>query len=121
MTRPPRRRSPLLALALATATTILSGCGGGVSDRDQIAALVKNEGTNPATLCDHLTAVLLTRFGGKSNCLRQASTAAKDPSTHATAVKVHGTTATAVVADRTGSRTITLVREKGDWKVSGTQ
>ena len=121
MIRPHRHRSPLLVVALATATTILSGCGGGVSDRDQIAALVKNEGTNPATLCDHLTAALLTRFGGKSNCLRQAASAAKDPSTHATAVKLHGTTATAVVGDRSGSRTITLAKHQGDWKVSGTQ
>jgi hypothetical protein len=121
MSRLHRHRSPLLAVAFATATTILSGCGGGVSDKDQIAALVKNEGTNPATLCDHLTATLLARFGGRSNCLRQAASAAKDPSTHATAVKVHGTTATAVVGDRNGSRTITFVKQKGDWKVSGTQ
>jgi hypothetical protein len=120
MTRLHRRRSPPLAAALATATTILSGCGGGVSDKAQIAALVKNEGTNPPTLCDHLTAGLLARFGGKSSCLRQAATAAKDPSTHATAVEVHGTTATAVVADRSGSHAITLARQKGDWKVSGT-
>jgi hypothetical protein len=120
MTRPHRHRSALLAVVLATAATLLSACGGGASDADQIAAVVKNEGTNPASLCDHLTSALLLRFGGKSNCLRQAASAAKDPTTHASGVKVSGNSATAVVVDRSGRRTLTFVKRNGVWKVAGT-
>jgi hypothetical protein len=117
------QRSSLLALgvALAASCSILTGCGGGVSDKDQIVAVVKSEGTNPATLCRHLTSALLARFGGKSACLHAAATAAKDPTTHATRVKVRGATATALVSDRSGSRTIELVKRNGVWLVSGTQ
>jgi H+/gluconate symporter-like permease len=119
MIRPQAHRLALLAL-VATAS-ILSGCGGGVSDKDQIAAIVKDEGTNPATLCNHLTNALLVRFGSRSACLRVAASSAKDPSAHATGVTVHGTNATAVVADRNGSRMVTFVRQKGVWKVAGVQ
>jgi hypothetical protein len=84
-------------------------------------AVVKREGTNPASLCHHLTSALLVRFGGESGCLHAAATAAKDPTTHATGVKVRGATATALVSDRSGSRTIKLVKRKGVWLVTGTQ
>jgi len=120
MTRSHRHPSALLAVVLATAATLLSSCAGGASDADQIAAVVKDEGTNPASLCGHLTNALLLRFGGKSNCLRQAASAAKDPTTHASGVKVSGSTATAVVGDRSGSRKLTFVKQNGVWKVSGT-
>jgi hypothetical protein len=117
------RRSSLLALgiALTAGASILTGCGGGVSDKDQIVAVVKSEGTNPATLCRHLTSALLVRFGGKSACLRAGATAAKDPTTHATGVKVRGATATALVSDRSGSRTLKFIKRNGVWLVSGTQ
>lgn len=110
-----------LGLALAASASILGGCGGGVSDKDRIAAIVKQEGSSPATVCEHLTNALLARFGSKRSCLRVAASSAKDPSTHATGVRVRGDTATAVVSDRSGSRTITFVKQQGSWKVSGTR
>jgi hypothetical protein len=58
-------------------------------------------------------------LGGKSGCLHQAASIAPDPTTHATAVRVHRNTATAVVINRNGSRAITLIKQKGVWKVAG--
>jgi hypothetical protein len=114
------RRAPMLLTCASLAVLALGGCGsGGADDRTQIETIVKDEGTRPATLCHHLTAALLARFGGLSNCLSRAASAARDPSTHATAVAVHGNTATAVVHDRAGSRSITLVKQKGTWLISG--
>ncbi len=119
----PRQRLPPLAgsvASLVAALAMLSGCGSGApSAKDQIAAIVKQEGTNPSTLCAHLIGSLLTRLGGKQACLRQAGSAARDASTHATSISTRGSTATAVVVDRTGSRTISFVRQKGVWKVAG--
>jgi hypothetical protein len=111
---------PALLASLAVAVPLLSACGSGApSERDQIATVVRQEGTNPATVCDHLIDSLVARLGGRRTCLRQAASAAKDPTTHATSVRVHGTGATAVVVDRTGTRTITFVKQRGIWKISG--
>jgi hypothetical protein len=123
MNRPQRNHPMLFALGLglAAGASILSGCGGGVSDKDQIAAIVKQEGSNPATVCDHLTNALLARFGSKRSCLRVAASSAKDRSTHTTGIRVRGDTATAVVSDRSGNRAITFVKQQGVWKVSGAQ
>jgi len=118
MARPIRRASILLA-ALLTAGA-LAACGsGGPTDREQIGAIVKDEGTHPVTLCHHLADSLLVRFGGLGNCLSRAASASRDPSTRATHVAVQGKTATAVVVDSTGSRSITLVKQKGSWLISG--
>ncbi len=115
-------RVPMLLASASLAAAVVGGCGsGGPDDRAQIGTIVKDEGTQPATLCHHLTGALLARFGGLSNCLSRAASAASDPSTHATAVTVRGSTATAVVRDRTGSRSITLVKQKGNWLISGVQ
>jgi hypothetical protein len=113
-------RGLLLALISCGALlAVLSGCGTSApSDSDQIAAIIKQEGTDPASVCAHLADSLLSRLGGKAACLRQASSSSKDPTTHATAVKVHGNTATAVVADRSGANTITLLKQQGVWKVA---
>ena len=102
----------------AAVLAILTGCGGSQSNSDQIAAIVKQEGTNPASVCDHLAVSLLSRLGGKAGCLREAGSSVKDPTTRATAIRVHDNTATAVVLDSTGSETITLLKQNGSWKVS---
>jgi hypothetical protein len=103
----------------AALLVLVAGCGSsGPTASDQIAAIVKSEGSNPASLCRHLSDSLAARLGGRSACLRQASAAARDPSTHATAIRVHGNTATAVVIDRTGTSTISLFKDKGAWKIS---
>jgi hypothetical protein len=110
---------PLL-LSVAVSAATLSACGSsGPTDKDQIATIIKREGTHPSTLCSHLTSPMLARLGGMSGCLRQASSAAVDPTTHATSIKVSGHTATAVVVDRIGTRPISLVKQKGVWKVAG--
>ena len=114
----PRSHLALSAVLLA----LVAGCGSsGPSASDQIAAIVKSEGSDPASICRHLSDSLAARLGGRSACLRQAGAAAKDPSTHATAIKVHGNTATALVIDRTGTSTISLFKEKGEWKISAVQ
>ena len=111
-------RSRLLLAAAAALT--LSACGAsGPTDKQQIASVVKREGTHPASLCDHLTDSLLARLGGKRGCATQAASAAKDPTTHAASIRVRHNTATAVVVNRNGSRTITLIKRKGVWKVAG--
>jgi hypothetical protein len=101
----------------AAALALLTGCGG-QSDNDQIAAIVKQEGTNPASVCDHLAGPLLSRMGGKAGCLREAGSSVRDPTTRATAIRVQGRTATAVVLDSAGSQTITLLKQNGSWKVA---
>jgi hypothetical protein len=113
-----RGRSTLL-LSAAVSAAALTACGAsGPTDKDQIAAIIKHEGSSPSTLCSHLTSELLARLGGKSGCLHEASSAAPDPTTHATSITVGGHTATAVVSDRAGTRTIGLVKDNGVWKVS---
>ena len=117
MYRLSRCRSALLAV---TSITLLAGCGSGApSNRAQIGTLIRDEGARPATLCRHLTTGLLVRFGGMSSCLSRAASVARDPSTHATAVVVRGSTATATVMDRSGPRSITLVKRHGTWLISG--
>ena len=119
MTRTSEHLRALLA-SLAVAVPLLSACGSGApSSRDLISTIVKQEGSNPATVCNHLIDALLARLGGRRTCLRQAASAAKDPATHARSVRVHGSSATAVVVDRTGTRTITFVKLRGVWKISG--
>ena len=114
------RRAPMLLACASLTAVALAGCGSsGPDDRTQISTIVKDEGARPVTLCHHLTGALLVRFGGLNNCLSRAAAAARDPSTHATGVTVHGDSATAVVHDRTGSRSITLVKQKGTWMISG--
>jgi hypothetical protein len=117
MTASRGRFTPMLIAGVSVAA--LTACGSsGPSDKDQIAAIIKREGTNPSTLCTHLTSQLLVRLGGKGGCLREASSAAPDPTTRATSIQVGGDTATAVVIDRAGSRTVRLVKDNGAWKVS---
>jgi hypothetical protein len=125
MTRSPRRASPPLAGALtftgalAATAVALAGCGtSALTDREQIGAIVKAEGTQPATVCHHLTDALLARFGGLSNCLSRAASATHDPSTRATQVAVRGNTATATVTGAAGNRSIALVKYKGSWLIS---
>lgn len=116
------RRGPALLLTTLIAAVALGGCGSSApSDQAQIATLVRDEGTKPASLCRRLSDPLLARFGGLSNCLSRAGSAARDPSTHATGVRIRGRSATAVVSDRTGRRSITLVKQKGTWLISGVQ
>jgi hypothetical protein len=119
MHRFPRCRLALIAL---TSLTLLAACGSSApTNHAQIGALVREEGISPASLCHHLTTGLLVRFGGMSNCLSRAATAARDRSTHATAVVVRGSTATATVIDHNGSRSITLIKRNGSWLISGVQ
>jgi hypothetical protein len=119
MDRLSRRRLAPIALM---SVTLLAACGSSApSNGAQIGALVRDEGISPASICHHLTTGLLVQFGGMSNCLSRAATAARDPSTHATAVVVRGSTATATVIDHNGSRSITLIKRNGSWLIAGVQ
>lgn len=110
----------VLLLAASSMAVLLAGCGSsGSGAKDQIAAIVKQEGSHPEKLCDHLTGALLSRLGGKAGCQRQAAVSSADPTTRATSVSVRGKSATAVVVDRAGTRTISFVKEKDGWKVAG--
>jgi hypothetical protein len=109
-----------LLLVAAAGAAALAGCGSsGPTEKQEIASVVKHEGADPSTLCGHLTGSLLIRLGGESGCLHMASITPPDPTTHATSIKVHGPNATAVVVDRAGTRTVSLVEQKGVWKISG--
>lgn len=109
-----------LLLGAITIATLLAGCGSsGPTDRDQIAAIVKQEGSDPATLCNRLTTGLLSRLGGHEGCMRQAASSSADSTTRAASVTVRGKSATAVVVNRSGTRTISFVKEKGGWKLAG--
>jgi hypothetical protein len=109
-----------LLLSAALCVMMLAGCGSsGPTEKQKIATVVKREGADPSTLCTHLTGSLLTRLGGRSGCLHAASVTPADPTTHATSIDVHGSTATAVVVDKAGTRTVSLVRQRGVWKISG--
>jgi hypothetical protein len=115
-----RGRYPALLTGAVLTALMLSGCGSSAPRaKDEIAAIIRHEGNHPATLCDHLTDSLLARLGGRSGCLHQAASAASDPTTHATSIRVRGNAATALVVDRNGTRTIRLVRQRGVWKIAG--
>lgn len=105
--------------ASALLLACVAGCGSsGSSDTDQIAAIVKSEGTDPASICRHLTQALLNRLGGHSACMHAAASSPKDPSTRTKTISVRGNAATAVVVDKNGTSTIALLKEKGAWKIS---
>jgi len=109
-----------LLLGAAVSAATLAGCGtSGPTEKQKIASVVKREGADPSTLCSHLTSSLLIRLGGESGCLHTARITPADPTTHAASISVHGPTATAVVIDRGGTRTVSLVKQKGVWKISG--
>jgi hypothetical protein len=110
------RSSPLIAIAAAAS---LAGCGAAApTDKQQIASIIRREGTHPATLCSHLTDSLLARLGGRRACVAQAASVPADRSTHATGIRVRRNVATAVVINRNGRRTISLIKQRGVWKVS---
>jgi type IV pilus biogenesis protein CpaD/CtpE len=114
------RRRTGLSIVAALIAALVAGCGSsGASDRGQIAAIVKQEGSDPATLCNHLTDGLLSQLGGLAGCMRQAATSPTDPTTRAKSVSVHRGSATAVVVNRAGTRTVDFVKERDRWKVSG--
>jgi hypothetical protein len=110
-----KRLSP--AVIAVCGAGAVAGCGG-TSDKDKINAIIKAEGANPPSLCDHLTDALLTRLGGKAGCRKVGSQQPKDPSTHATSIKVSGSKAAAVVVDRQGKRSLMFEKQGGDWKVA---
>jgi hypothetical protein len=108
------------ALVAIAAIATLASCGTAApTDKQLIASIVKREGSYPPSLCNHLTDSLLARLGGKRACFTQAASVAADPTTHATKIRVRRNTATAVVVNRNGARAITLIKQRGVWKVAG--
>jgi hypothetical protein len=112
--------------ASVVAVSLLSACGGGAkSDKDQLTALIKDVGNNPASLCDkYATAALLAEAGGKAACDKAAADPSnKDPNTKINSITVNGSSATASVTDEAGASKgqtthISFTKVGGDWKVS---
>lgn len=110
--------------ALSLSALALVGCGSsgssGSSAKDQINSIVSAEGQDPGSLCDHMTSALLAKLGGSTSaCKKQAASSTKDSSVHTSKVTVNGNKATAVVVDKSGTRTVTFANEGGSWKLSG--
>jgi hypothetical protein len=114
-----RRRAVALGgltgmIALPLALVALGGGSAG-TDSEQITELLGRGATAPPTLCDHLSGGMLQAIGGHDACV--AASPERGPGGEVTSVRVHGSTATAVVTKPTGQETITLVRENGAWKL----
>lgn len=112
-----RRVVALVALALLVAVPafVLSVTGGSTPDGRQITELLTTGASEPATLCDHLSAPMLEAVGGHDACV--ANSPERGPAGSVGQVSVNGDTASAVVIRDTGSERYRLVREDGDWKV----
>ena len=110
-----RRLSALIAVPVLT----LAACGGGGdSDKDTITDIIKEGGTNPASVCDVLDDALLKKFGGKEGCLTAAKDEEPDDSTKINSLKIDGDKATAKITEKDGPTTINFVKIDGDWKVT---
>src|SRR5689334_14731576 len=97
-----------IALLLTIPALALGACGGGddveadiSSDTDLITGIVEEVATDPAKICDHLSAQSLRDLGGREECLRlgadeRGSDASVDD------LEVTGDEATATITDADG-------------------
>ncbi len=112
-----------LALLLVVPAFALGACGGGGSDKDKVKSLIENVSKDPANLCDHATADLLKQVGGKTGCEKAAKGAPKETDITVNSVDINGDKATAKVTakakGKSDDQTVKLVKEGGDWKISG--
>ena len=121
--RPPpgvvrRRRAVALAglvalIGLPPALLALSGPTG--SATGSIVSLLARGAADPSTLCDHLSTGMLQAVGGHAACVRASP--ARAPGGSVRRVRVHGSTATAIVRTAAGNEHVRLILQDGDWKV----
>jgi hypothetical protein len=109
-----------LMLALAVPAVAFSACGGGGnSDKDKLTSIINEGGKNPASICDHLDAVLLKQIGGKAGCVKASKSQKGNSNTKIDDITVTGAKAVAKVHDEKGKKTtITFKKVGGDWKVT---
>jgi hypothetical protein len=108
-----------VASILVLPALVLAACGGsGSSDEDKIRDIVNESAKTPSKVCDNLAAAPLKAIGGKDKCLTAAK-GQKGTDVKIASVKVDGDKAT-VKASGGGSGTdsINLAKEDGEWKIS---
>jgi hypothetical protein len=111
-----------LALLLVVPALALGACGGGDSDEDDIKGIINDVSDEPASICDHATKTVLQQVGGSVEACRKAAAGQKSNSdVKVNSVDVNGDKATAKIKSSGGERTIGLVKEDGEWKVSNVQ
>jgi ABC-type glycerol-3-phosphate transport system substrate-binding protein len=116
-------RVRLFALALV-ACLALAACGGsgssGGGDDQQIRAVVGHLRDSDEAVCGEMTAKFLKQvFKDKAACEKQAKAAKQTNTFKIQSVKVSGDKATATIGAKQQKGTVTLVKEGGDWKISG--
>lgn len=108
------------AVLLTIPALALGACGGDdiSSDEDLISGIVEEVSTDPAAICDHLSADSLRQLGGREECLRMgADERGSDASIDD--LQIDGDSASAEITDADGKTTVRFVKEDGDWKVVG--
>ena len=113
-----RRRAVALGgltgmVVLPLAFVSLGGAAG--SDAQRIESLLSRGASEPATLCEHLSAGMLQAIGGHAACVDASPT--RGPAGVVRDVRIDGAAATAVVVRGTEEEVVVLVREDGEWKV----
>jgi hypothetical protein len=91
-------------------------------DAAAIVAILEERRTDPASICDHMTAELLEQVGGAKNC-RQLSVADDHRDAAATTddVSVDGDRATVRLTGADGKQTVAFVRVDGEWRLTRDQ
>lgn len=116
-----RFRPAVLVLPLA----LLAACGGddagGAAETDEqaIQAILDERRSDPASICEHMTATLLEQVGGAESCRRQAEgddSGAAD--TAVDGIDVEGDRATVRMTGPDGDQSIAFVREDGEWRLT---
>ncbi|MEJ7784221.1 MAG: hypothetical protein WKF96_05405 [Solirubrobacteraceae bacterium] len=109
-----RTRSALMVLPMA----MLAGCGG-ESDEESIRAIIDERRSDPASICEHMTAELLKEVGGPESCRQLAQgDDNQDPDTEIDGIDVEGDRATVRIAGADGEQTIAFRREDGEWRLT---
>jgi ABC-type glycerol-3-phosphate transport system substrate-binding protein len=115
-----RRLALVLLACLALAGCGSGGGGGGGGDEQQVRTVVGHLRDSDEAVCDELTDKFLKQiFKDKASCEKQAKAAKQTNTFKISTVKVSGEKATAAIAAKGQKGTVTLVKEGGDWKISG--
>jgi hypothetical protein len=101
----------LIGLPLA----VIALGGGAGSSAGQITSLLQRGTADPAVQCNHLSSGMLLAVGGHAACV--AASPGRGPGGTVHDVRVHGSTATAIVSTNDGDENVRLVRQDGDWKI----
>lgn len=113
----------VLALSLCCVAAVAgAGCGGDArgGDEDRIRAIIAEVAEDPAAICAHLPAEVVSAVGGLDQCdaLAVHGDGGRADDLAVDAVRVDGDVAIATVTAAGGSEEeIAFVREGGDWKV----